>query len=287
MASKILEFIKVEHSLFSLPFIYSGTLLAMKLNGIPLGNFWDYFVWVTLAAIGARTAAMTINRIIDRGIDAKNPRTKERALATRKLTLGKAYLITVVSSLLLFFSSYKLNHLALSLSPVPLAFFVLYPYMKRISWLSHLVLGISWAIGPLGGWVAVTGSFESFSVPLALALSGALWVTGFDIIYALLDSEFDRKEKLFSIPAAFGPGTALNVSFAVHLAMFLPLVYIRNAVNLGAGYAICLAAAFSLIMYEHAISRKRDEKSINTAFFSVNAVVGWIIFAGVLWGSVR
>lgn len=284
MASKILEFIKVEHSLFSLPFIYSGALLAMKLSGIPIGNFWDYFVWVTLAAIGARTAAMAINRIVDRRIDAKNPRTKDRALAAGRLTTGKAILITISSSLLLFISSHKLNALAFSLAPLPLAFFVLYPYMKRVSWLSHLVLGISWAIGPLGGWVAVTGSFASFSVPLALALSGALWVTGFDIIYALLDMEFDRKEKLFSIPAAFGAGAALNISFAVHVAMFLPLAYIQKAAGLGMGYVACLAVAFSLIMYEHAISRKRDEKSINTAFFSVNAVVGWIIFAGVLVG---
>ncbi|MBI5355363.1 MAG: UbiA family prenyltransferase [Candidatus Aenigmarchaeota archaeon] len=157
-------------------------------------------------------------------------------------------------------------------------------HTNSIPWLSHIVLGISWAIGPLGGWVAVTGSFGSFSIPLALALSGALWVAGFDIIYALLDVEFDKKEGLFSIPAAFGTKNALRISFALHAAMFLPLLYVQNAMGLGISYVACLVVAAALILYEHAISRRRDEKSINTAFFNVNAVVGWILFLGILGG---
>ncbi len=281
-----LEFIKVEHSLFSLPFIYSGTLLAMHHAQMPLAAFWSYFLWVTLAAVGARTAAMAINRIIDRNIDAKNPRTKERALPAKKLSLDNAYLITIISCLLLFVSAYMLNDLAYKLAGIPLVFFILYPYMKRISWLSHLVLGVSWAIGPLGGWIAVTGSFVDFSIPLALALSGALWVTGFDIIYSILDVKFDKAEKLYSIPAIFGIDNGLKMSFLLHVGMFFPLLYIYQATRLGFVYLVSLLAAFVLIAYEHRLSKNRDEKQINKAFFDVNAIVGWVILIGIIGGII-
>ncbi|MDP4161419.1 MAG: UbiA-like polyprenyltransferase, partial [Bacillota bacterium] len=215
------EMIKIEHTLFALPFAYLGAFLAAE--GLPPAS---KLLWITLAMIGARTAAMSLNRVIDRHIDARNPRTAQRALPAGQLRVKEVYLYTVLSFLLLGYSAYKLNLLALMLMPIAVFFLVLYPYTKRFTWTCHLVLGISLGLAPAGAWIGVNGHWAL--TPVLLGLGVMSWVAGFDVVYACQDVEFDRKEGLHSIPAIFGVQRGLEISAFLHIVA--PLFFIAVGV---------------------------------------------------------
>lgn len=266
-----LEMIKFEHTLFALPFAYLGAFLAS--NGFPT---LEKFIWITLAMIGARTAAMSLNRLIDRYIDARNPRTRERAIPSGKLGATEAYIYTILSFLLLGVSAYQLNWLAFELMPIAVFFLVLYSYTKRFTWACHLVLGISLGLAPMGAWIGVTGHWAL--APVLLGLGVLFWVAGFDIVYACQDVEFDRKEGLHSIPAIFGVTRGLEISIAFHV--LAPLFFI--AVGVAAGlhwlYFIGVAIAILLLFRQHRIISSSDLSKVGIAFFNLNGYLSVLLF---------
>ncbi|HKS70019.1 MAG TPA: UbiA-like polyprenyltransferase, partial [Ktedonobacterales bacterium] len=211
-----LDAIKFEHTIFALPFAYLGMVLASRAN-----HGWpglDKLIWITLAMAGARTLAMTLNRLIDAKVDALNPRTANRALPKKLLRPGEMVIVSVISAAVLAFSAWQLNPLCFALSPVALLFVVGYSYTKRFTWLCHLALGLTDGIAPVGGWLAVnpTISVANLLPPALLGLAVTFWVGGFDLIYACQDIEFDRAHGLHSIPARFGPARALQISEMAH-----------------------------------------------------------------------
>jgi 4-hydroxybenzoate polyprenyltransferase len=260
------ELIKFEHTMFALPFAYMGMVMADK--GWP---GFGVFFWVTLAMVSARTAGMTLNRIIDRGIDTKNPRTRNRALVTGEFKVSWAMVITVIGTALLLLSARQLNDLCFKLSPVALIFLTTYHYAKRFTYLCHFILGVVLAIAPLGGWLAVTGSW-SLS-PFILALAVLVWVAGFDVLYALQDIEFDRGAGLHSIPAQFGESKALAISRICHLVTVACLILFGITSGLGPVYFVGVAVVAGLLLFEHWLLLEGDMTKINAAFFLVN---GWI-----------
>lgn len=277
-----LEMIRFEHSIFALPFALTGAMLAVR--GWPT---WWQVLWLIVAMVGARSAAMTFNRIADLKLDALNPRTRMRALPTGKISLRFALGFTLLSCALLVTAAHELNPLAFKLSPLALAVLIAYSYTKRFTVLSHLVLGACLGMSPIAAWIALRGEV-SLSV---LLLGGAvtLWTAGFDIIYACQDVEFDRRMRLHSVPARFGIGRALRIAAACHLGMVillaaLPLVYPR----LGRIYLAGVGAMTLLIIYEHWLVREDDLSRVNRAFFHVNAVVSLgLLLSGSLdlwWG---
>jgi 4-hydroxybenzoate polyprenyltransferase len=267
-----LEMIKIEHTLFALPFAFLGAVLAAK--GIP--TVWQ-IVWITVAMVGARSTAMAFNRIADKDIDARNPRTKMRAIPAGVLSLGFVWAFVIVSAALFFFAAVMLNRLTLALSPIALASVVLYSYTKRWTWLSHLILGWCLAIAPTGAWIAVRGSIGS-AVPLLLSLVVMLWTAGFDVLYACQDYEFDRIEGLHSIPARLGISGALWVSRLLHVGAFAALVALYFLTNLGILAALGVIATGALLVYQHTLVRADDLGRLNAAFFTTNAFVSVILF---------
>lgn len=268
------NFIKFEHTLFSLPLIFAGTFLAAK--GLP---DWKLLILIVLAATGARTSALAINRILDRRIDALNPRTEDRELPSGKISLTKAYIITVLALILYFISAYLICDLVLYLSPIPLIVFIIYPLMKRFTPFCHFGVGLSLALAPLGGWVAVTCSFEGVLPAVVLSLFTLCWVAGFDIIYATLDEEFDKKAGIYSMVSVYGRGTALMVSSALHQSafFFVAFLYFFMFKSIVAGVFLVLIGA--LLFLEH-----RKAENIDLAFFKINILVGFAIFLFVLSG---
>ena len=244
----ILEMIKFEHTIFALPFAYLGAVLGgiVVLDRLPL---WSEIGWVTLAMVGARSAAMALNRLIDRHIDAKNPRTAMRAIPAGKISVPAVWLFVVVSFLGLFYAAYQLNPLAVKLLPIAVFFLVFYSYTKRFTWLCHLVLGIAIGLAPLGGWVAITGQIDG--VGLLLFATVALWTAGFDIIYACQDVEFDQKEKVYSIPARFGIARALLFSKLLHVCSAAGLILLLFVTPLSSWYGIGVLVAVAILYYEH------------------------------------
>ncbi|MEE9118236.1 MAG: 4-hydroxybenzoate octaprenyltransferase, partial [Calditrichia bacterium] len=212
------SFIKVEHTLFSLPLILSGTFLAA--NGLPSLRL---LFLIILAGIGARTSALALNRIIDRDIDKKNPRTRTRELPSGKMSSLSALSVAIVGTVIYFFSSYLICDLVFYLSPIPLIIFILYPYMKRFTPLCHFGVGLGLALAPLGGWIAVTCSLNNLYPAILLSLFTFFWVSGFDIIYATLDEESDRETGVFSMVSTYGRVSALRLSGVLHLLSFLSL----------------------------------------------------------------
>lgn len=270
----MLEMIKFEHTLFALPFAFLGMILAAE--GWPS---WRTVGWIVVAMVGARSAAMGFNRLVDRRIDAANPRTATRALPAGLVSPAAATLFVVASSALLVLAAWRLNPLALALSPVALAILFLYSYTKRFTWASHLVLGLSLAGAPLGAWIAIRGDVTA--TPLVLAASVLLWVAGFDVLYALQDEEFDRKSGLFSIPSRFGTVASLWISAGLHavlliLLAFLPRIY---PPGLGAGFWIGWAGCVLLIAYQHWVVRPGDLSRLNAAFFTANGALSVWLFA--------
>ncbi|TFG77370.1 MAG: 4-hydroxybenzoate octaprenyltransferase [Thermodesulfobacteriales bacterium] len=268
------NFIKFEHTLFSLPLIFAGTFLAAK--GLP---DWKLLILIVLAATGARTSALAINRILDRRIDALNPRTEDRELPSGKISLTKAYIITVLALILYFISAYLICDLVLYLSPIPLIIFIIYPLMKRFTPFCHFGVGLGLALAPLGGWVAVTCSFEGILPAVVLSLFTLCWVAGFDIIYATLDEEFDKKAGIYSMVSVYGRGTALMVSSALHQSafFFVAFLYFFMFKSIVAGVFLVLIGA--LLFLEH-----RKAENIDLAFFKINILVGFAIFLFVLSG---
>lgn len=272
-----LEMIKIEHTLFALPFAFLGAVLAA--GGIP--SAWQ-IVWIIAAMVGARSTAMAFNRIADKDYDARNPRTKMRAIPAGILSTGFVWGFIIISAAIFFMSAAMLNRLTLLLSPVALASLVLYSYTKRWTLLSHLVLGWCLAIAPTGAWIAVRGAIDS-PIPLLLSLVVMLWTAGFDVLYACQDFEFDRREGLYSIPARFGIARSLWISRTVHAGAFAALVALYFLTNLGAIALLGVIATGALLIYQHTLVRADDLSRLNAAFFTTNAFVSVILF--ITFGS--
>ena len=272
-----LEMIKIEHTLFALPFAFLGAVLAA--NGLPSVR---QTLWIVVAMVGARSAAMAFNRIADRTFDARNPRTASRALPAGLLSVGFVWIFTIVAAALFVLAAAMLNRLTLILYPVALGCVLLYSFTKRWTQLSHLVLGASLSIAPTGAWIAVRGEIGS-AVPLLLSLVVLLWTAGFDILYACQDYDFDRREGLKSIPARFGISGALWISRALHAAAFLALVWLFLITNLGAVAFAGVLATGALLVYQHRLVRADDLGRLNAAFFTTNAFVSVILL--VTFGS--
>jgi 4-hydroxybenzoate polyprenyltransferase len=268
----VLEMIKFEHTLFALPFAFLGMLLAAE--GWPS---WRTVLWIVVAMVGARSAAMGFNRLVDRRIDAANPRTATRALPAGLVSPPAVTLFVAASAALLVLAAWQLNPLALALSPVALAILFLYSYTKRFTWASHLVLGLSLAGAPLGAWIAVRGDVAP--APFVLAAAVLLWVAGFDVLYALQDVDFDRRSGLFSIPARFGVVPALWISATLHALMLGLLALLPRLYPLGAGFWIGWTGCLLLIAYQHGIVRPNDLSRLNAAFFTSNGVLSLWLFA--------
>lgn len=272
-----LEMIKFEHTLFALPFAFLGAILAA--GGLP---GWRQLLWITVAMIGARSAAMTFNRIVDRDIDARNPRTSGRELPSGKLSVTFAWAFLYFSIGIFLIASYSLNWLTFALSPVALIFVLGYSYAKRFTSLAHLLLGLALAISPSAAWIAVRGDI-AHEVPILLSLFVLMWTAGFDVLYACQDIEFDRKAGLFSIPARFGIARSLWIARLFHFQAFLVLVLLYVVAELSWPAALGVAAAGSLLVYQHTLVRADDLSRLNAAFFTTNAFVSLILL--VSFGS--
>ena len=273
--NKYFSFVKIEHTLFSLPLIYSGVMLASKNGAPPL----SLLVLVLTAATGARTVAFALNRIIDRRIDARNPRTASRDLPSGRMTLRDATGVLIAGLALYFGSAWSISSFCFFMAPIPLAVFVIYPTMKRYTPLAHFGVGLGLAMGPLGGWFALSPSFRDLSAPALLALFTLFWVAGFDIIYATLDEEFDRRESLFSFPALFGRRTALRLSALFHGIAFVLLVALFFY-----SYMSLLALPLLLLTGWLLYLEQRKAEDVQLAFFRINAVAGFAVFCMVLVG---
>ncbi|HVF49668.1 MAG TPA: UbiA-like polyprenyltransferase [Pyrinomonadaceae bacterium] len=268
-----LEMIKIEHTLFALPFALLGAVLAAR--GLPSLR---QTLWITLAMVGARSAAMAFNRIADRDFDAANPRTRTRAIPAGTLSLSFVRAFTLAAAALFFLSAAMLNRLTLMLSPVALASVLVYSYTKRFTALSHIVLGWSLCIAPTGAWIAVRGALDS-PVPLLLSLVVLLWTAGFDVLYACQDYEFDRRSGLRSIPARTGIARALIISRALHAGAFAALVGLYSLTSLGLLALAGVLATGTLLLYQHSLVRADDLRRLNAAFFTTNAFVSVILLA--------
>lgn len=280
----LLEFVKVEHTLFALPFVLAGMVVGFLHAGTPsAARVAATALLVLVAATGARTLAMTLNRIVDRRIDARNPRTATRALVTGEMTMPVAVGVAVASGLALLVAAGMLNPLVFWLSPLLVGLFFAYPYAKRVTWACHFVLGLAFLCAPAGGYLAVTGSFGGWFPPLLLGLAAMAWVAGFDILYALLDVAFDRAHGIHSAPAELGVPNARRLAAGLHTMTVLFLAVFARVLD-AARWPMWLAviAIAALLAYEHATAHPEDPVAINKAFFHVNAVVGWIALAGLL-----
>lgn len=270
-----LEMIKIEHTLFALPFAFLGALLAA--NGLPS---WWQILWIVVAMVGARSAAMAFNRLVDRQFDAANPRTATRAIPAGLLSVQFVALFTVASSAVFFLAAAMLNRLTLWLSPIALASVLVYSYTKRFTSLSHLALGWALSIAPTGAWIAVRGAIDS-PVPLLLSLAVMLWTAGFDIIYSCQDRDFDAEAGLNSIPQRFGIATALWISRGLHAAMLAALVWVFFLTGLHWIGLLGIIATAALLFYQHRLVRADDLSRLNVAFFNTNAWVSVILFVTI------
>lgn len=267
-----LEMIKIEHTLFALPFAFLGAVLAA--NGLPTLR---QALWITVAMVAARSTAMAFNRIVDREYDALNPRTAGRALPAGVLSVGFVWAFTTVSALVFLWAAAMLNTLTLILAPVALASVLLYSFTKRWTLLSHLLLGWCLAIAPTGAWIAVRGAIDSV-VPLLLSLVVLLWTTGFDVLYACQDYDFDAQTGLHSIPRRVGIARSLQIARLFHLGAFLALLALYWITQLGVFALIGVVATAILLIYQHRLVRADDLSKLNAAFFTTNAFVSVILF---------
>lgn len=267
----LLEMIKFEHTVFAMPFALTGAFLAQR--GVPgLATFF----WVIMAMVGARTSAMGFNRIVDRHIDAANPRTAKRALPAGEVRLFESWLMVILSAALFFLACYMLNHLALVLSPFALALTWFYSITKRFTSFCHLVLGMALAVSPMGGWIAVNGNVSGY--PWVLSLAVILWVSGFDSLYACQDTEFDRKAGLCSMPAKLGHRTTFRIALSFHILAFALFALTGIWTQLNGWYYLGLVISAFALFYQHLIVNPRDLSRINQAFFSMNGIVSLTLF---------
>jgi 4-hydroxybenzoate polyprenyltransferase len=284
-----LELIKFEHTVFALPFAYLGMVLAA--NGWP---GLRTFLWITIAMAAARTVGMGANRLIDRWIDARNPRTADRPLVTGSISPTTAWAGTILAALVLALAAWQLGPLPLRLLPGAYLFLILYSFTKRWTLFSHLMLGMTDALAPLGAWAAVRGSLtrQSDLPAWVLYIVVTLWIGGFDLIYAIQDIDVDRRDGLHSFPARYGIAAALRLSAVAHALVTILLVLLGLLLHLSAPYWIGLAVSAALLAYEHAIVRPNDLSRLTIAFFNVNGVISVVLFLGTLlatlvpmWGS--
>ena len=269
--------IKIEHTLFAIPFAFLGAVLAA--NGLP--SLRQVF-WIIVSMVSARSAAMAFNRIADRHYDARNPRTATRALPAGLLSVGFVLAFTVVAAVLFFVAAAMLNRLTLLLAPIALASVLLYSFTKRWTLLSHVVLGWCLSIAPTGAWIAVRGEIGS-PVPLLLSLVVLLWTAGFDVLYACQDYEVDRREGLRSIPARVGIERALWIARFFHAGAFLALLWLYLVTKLGPIALVGVVATAALLLYQHRLVHANDLSRLNAAFFTTNAFVSVILL--VTFGS--
>jgi 4-hydroxybenzoate polyprenyltransferase len=273
--SMYLRMIRFSHSVFALPFALTAAIIAA--GGLPPAG---KLFWIVVAMVGARSGAMGLNRVIDRPIDALNPRTRGRELPSGKIKAREALLFSIVSLCVLVLAAYMLNPLCLKLSPVAIAVIVVYSYTKRFTWMSHFVLGLTLSVAPLGAWIAIKGTLEPGILPLALAV--LFWLPGFDILYALQDVEFDRSHGLYSIPARFGVGRALLVSRALHALSWGFLALTGLMLHLGVLYWAGIIIAGGLFIREHSLVRADDLSKLDMAFFNMNGYISMTVFVFTL-----
>jgi len=276
-----LDMIKFEHSVFALPFALTGALLAFRQNGFGSPGIWRQLLWIVVAMVAARSAAMAFNRVIDAEIDARNPRTKTRHLPAGLLSPGFTWGFVVAASLLLFFAAFELNPLCLRLAPLALAIVFFYSYTKRFTTFSHLVLGLSLGIAPAAAWIAVRGSLD----PRILLLTAAVmfWTAGFDVIYSCQDYDFDREEGLWSVPRVLGIAAALRLARLLHLLMVGSLLALVYTLHVGALAVAGVAAIVALLIYEHSLVKPDDLSLVNAAFFTMNGYVSVLFF--LFWAA--
>ncbi|MFQ5848035.1 MAG: UbiA-like polyprenyltransferase [Candidatus Methylomirabilales bacterium] len=270
-----LELIKFPHTIFALPFAFTGAVMAAR--GIPEG---EKVLWILVAMVGARTGAMAVNRLVDMELDAVNPRTALRALSRGLIQPVTVLVIAICSFALLVFAAAQLNRLCLLLSPVAIGLTVFYSYTKRFTACSHLVLGLCLAAAPIGGWIAVLGRVDL--PPLVLGLAVLFWVAGFDILYALADIEFDRAHGLYSIPARLGEKAGMRVSLLFHAAVPVLLGLVGQLLHLGPLYYLGLLVIVVLLGYEHATVRRNGLRRLEVAFFNVNGLISITLFTVTL-----
>jgi 4-hydroxybenzoate polyprenyltransferase len=267
--------VRLEHTVFALPFAYTGAFLA--LGEAPSAR---ELLWVTVAMIGARTLAMGLNRLIDREIDARNPRTATRELPAGAVTRNEVLALCLASLGVFLFAVFQLDPVVRVLWPVPVLLFVVYPYLKRVTWLCHLWLGVALGLAPVGAWLAVTGSapWEAWTLGLAVAL----WVAGFDLFYALFDLDHDRREGLQSWATRWGVGGVFTGARSLHLLVVVLLAVTGAGLAAGVWYWLGVAAVGGLLVYEHLLVRPDDLRRLDAAFFTVNGVISIVFFAFVL-----
>ncbi|MBI2093271.1 MAG: 4-hydroxybenzoate octaprenyltransferase [Candidatus Omnitrophica bacterium] len=270
------RFVKLEHTLFSLPLIFAGALLGKGRLTLELAG------WIILAAMGARIMAMGLNRMIDATIDAKNPRTKDRELPSGVMTLKEAGAIVLVAGCIYGFAAWKIAPICLWLSPIPVALFVVYPYLKRWTTLAHLGLGLAWSMTPLGGWLATSQSLQSIGEVAWLWFFSILWVAGFDIIYATMDERFDREQGLHSLPAWIGKHRALQMAAALHGLAFIALLVLWRGQLGNAAALLWLVAIGGIFIWQHAVASRNPI----FAFFQLNGVLGFLVLGFVIVGRV-
>lgn len=263
--------IKFSHSIFALPFAFTSALIAA--SGVPLPR---QIFWIVVAMVGARSGAMGLNRIIDRGIDAANPRTAGRELPRGAIGAAETVLFVVVSFGFMVLAAYMLNPLCLRLSPVAIAVLFIYSYTKRFTWASHFVLGLAISASPLGAWMAVKGTFDPAIIPLASAV--IFWLAGFDVLYALQDLDFDRSHGLYSVPKRFGVKKSLYLSRSLHAASFFLLVSNGLMFSLGAFYWTGMLVTAGLFIYEHSLIKENDLSKLDMAFFNMNGYISMTVF---------
>ncbi|MFZ0738712.1 MAG: UbiA-like polyprenyltransferase [Candidatus Acidiferrales bacterium] len=275
----VLEMIKIEHSVFALPFALVGALLAARSAGV--WPTWTQIFWIVVAMVGARSAAMTMNRIADLEYDRRNPRTKNRALATGALSVGFAWGFTLVAAALLVMAAWRLNRLALELSPFALAVLFLYSYTKRFTSWSHFVLGFCLGMSPAAAWIAIRGSLDWRMLILCAAVT--LWVGGFDVLYACQDVEFDKSAGLYSIPKRFGIARALLIARAMHGGVVLLLAWLAWSFGLAWPAWVGIAVVAALLVYEHSLVKPNDLSKLNVAFFTLNGYISLLFL--LFWGA--
>ena len=271
----ILEMIKFEHTIFALPFAFTGALMAA--HGLPS---WRAIFWITVAMVGARSAAMGFNRWADRTFDAENPRTKIRALPQGLVTPLQVMVFTMVSSVVLIGAAYMLNQLSFYLAPVALAVVFFYSYTKRFTFLSHAFLGLAISLAPIGAWIAVAGKLETPALVLGAAV--LFWLLGFDVLYALQDREFDGRAGLHSIPQRFGTGRSLWIARASHMVTMAALFWLYPLLSLGVYYLAGTIIALCLIIYEHTLVKEGDLSKLDMAFFNMNGYISVTVFVFTL-----
>lgn len=265
--------IKFSHTVFALPFALTAVVLASRRHPITV----ETILWILLAMAGARSAAMGFNRIVDAEYDRRNPRTASREIPRGAVTTRQAAVFVAAAAAVLVLASYQLNSLCFVLSPLALAIIFFYSFTKRFTFLSHVFLGLALGVAPLGAWIAVAGEWNWAAFTLGLAV--LMWVAGFDVIYACQDVEFDRREGLFSLPAALGIGAALWISRSLHAASFLFLMGIGLVFGLGTIYYVGVLLVGMVLLYEQSLVRADDLSKVNLAFFNMNGFISMLYLA--------